>query len=160
MLSASASTEIAQKPDAPFLAAQTPAAACSSGTHEVTVAQSAGRKEDGIESGLAALFTEAERVARFGFTATELEREKLNIMRGLERASTEKDNERRPRRSPTNTFATSLDDEPIPGIVYEYALYAALPARRSRWPRSTRWPGPGCRSATASSWSARREKPG
>ena len=37
--------------------------------------------EGGVERGLAALFTEIDRVARFGFTATELNRQRLNLQR-------------------------------------------------------------------------------
>jgi hypothetical protein len=38
-----------------------------------------------------ARFHEVTRVARFGFTATELSREKLNLQRGLQRSVIEKD---------------------------------------------------------------------
>ncbi|MDP9322304.1 MAG: insulinase family protein, partial [Acidobacteriota bacterium] len=70
-----------------------------------------------------ALFTEAQRVARFGFTSTEFERQKLNIMRGLERAVAEKDTQ------PSDPLADEYtrnftDQEPIPGIEYEAALHA------------------------------------
>src|SRR5581483_6253371 len=75
----------------------------------------------GVERGLAALFTEIDRVARFGFTATELEREKLNSQRFLQRAAVEKDN------SPSGPLADEyirnfIHGEPIPGIVYEFGL--------------------------------------
>ena len=120
MLSARFS-EMAQKPDAPFLGA-------SAGrgqfvrTKEISTL-SAGVKEDGIERGLEALFTEAERVVRFGFTATELDRQKRNTMRGLERAMAEKDTQ------PSSPLADEYtrnftDQEPIPGIEYEAALHA------------------------------------
>ena len=61
------------------------------------------------------------RVARFGFTAPELSRMKLNLQRGLERAVVEKD------KSPSGPLADEfvrnfIQDEPIPGIVYEYGL--------------------------------------
>jgi zinc protease len=118
--------EIADKPDPPFLAAAT-----SRGlfvrSAEVT-SLNALVKEDSIERGLTALFTEAERVARFGFTATELEREKLNIARGLERESVDEG---------AHTSEALADEyirnftqlEPIPGIPYEYALHQRfLPA--------------------------------
>ena len=66
--------EIAQQPNAPFLAAQT-----SRGifvrTAEVTSLNALVAK-GGVERGLTALFTEIDRVARFGFTATELDRQK------------------------------------------------------------------------------------
>lgn len=48
--------------------------------------------EDGIERGLDALLTETERVARHGFTASELEREKASLRRSYESRLAEKDN--------------------------------------------------------------------
>ena len=78
-------------------------------------------RKGGVERGLTALFTELARVARFGFTAGELSRMKLNLQRGLERAVVEKD------KSPSGPLADEfirnfIQDEPIPGIVYEYGL--------------------------------------
>jgi zinc protease len=111
--------EIAHKPDAPFLAART-----SRGlfvrTAEATTVQ-ALVAEDGVERALTALFGETERVARHGFTATELERQKLSGTRYLEQALIEKD------KSPSGPLADEfirnfLNDEPIPGIVYEQGL--------------------------------------
>jgi zinc protease len=120
MLSARLS-EIAQKPDAPFLGAGAGRGQFVR-TAEISTL-SAGVKEDGIERGLEALFTEAQRVVRFGFTATELDRQKRNIMRGLEQAVAEKDNH------PSDPLADEYtrnftDQEPIPGIEYEAALHA------------------------------------
>ena len=68
-----------------------------------------------------ALFTEAERVVRYGFTATELDREKLDSQRYLDEALLEKD------KSPSGPLADELvrhvvQDEPVPGIVYEQAM--------------------------------------
>ena len=48
--------------------------------------------EGGVERGLDALLTEAERAVRHGFTATELERQKTDMMRSYERSLAEKDN--------------------------------------------------------------------
>jgi zinc protease len=114
-------SEMAQKPDAPFLGA-------SAGrgqfvrTKEISTL-SAGVKEDGVERGLEALFTEAERVVRFGFTATELERLKQNTMRGLERAVAEKQNQ--PSAPLADEYTRNFTDhEPIPGIEYEADLHA------------------------------------
>jgi zinc protease len=112
--------ELSQKTDAPFLGA-------SAGrglfvrTKEATLL-SAAVKEDGIARGLDALFGEAQRVERFGFTAGELDREKRDLLRSLERAVTEKDNQ------PSSTYAAEFvrhatQREPVPGIVYENELY-------------------------------------
>lgn len=48
-------------------------------------------KDGGIDTGLEALLTEAERVKQFGFTATELERQKTNQLRTIEKKRDEKD---------------------------------------------------------------------
>jgi len=119
MLSARYS-EISQKPDAPFIAA-----GASNGlfvrTREATTL-TAVVKEDGIEKGLDALFTETDRVARYGFTATELTRQKQLLERAFERAVVEKDQQES--RSFAEEFIRNFTtDEPIPGIVYESQLH-------------------------------------
>ena len=120
MLSARYS-EMAQKPDAPFLGA---GAGRGQFVRPLEVSTlSAAVKEDGIERGLDALFSEALRVEKFGFTATEFDRIRLNIMRGLERAVAEKEN------TPSSSLADEYvrnftEKEPSPGIDYEMALHA------------------------------------
>jgi zinc protease len=119
MLSARCS-EISQKADAPFIAA-----GAGHGlfvrTREATTL-TAVVKEDGIEKGLDALFTETDRVARFGFTATELTRQKQLLQRAFERAVAEKDQQES--RSFAEEFIRNFTtDEPIPGIVYESQLH-------------------------------------
>ena len=49
-----------------------------------------GVKENGIERGLEALLTEAERVKLHGFTQSEFERGKISFLRGMEKALAEK----------------------------------------------------------------------
>ena len=79
------SKRFSQQPNAPFLAAQT-----SRGTFvrtaEVT-SLNALVAPGGVERGLTALFTEIDRVARFGFTATELNRQARGQQRALENAT-------------------------------------------------------------------------
>ena len=111
--------EISQAPNAPFLRAQADRDLFVR-TIEVTSLDALVAK-GGVERGLSALFTELARVERFGFTAPELARMKLNLQRGLERAVVEKD------KSPSGPLADEfirnfIQDEPIPGIVYEYGL--------------------------------------
>ena len=91
---------------------------------------------------------------------TELDRQKQRRLRGLERVVDREATSTRRRRSPTSTCATSCEHEPIPGIAYELALHAALPPRRSRWPRSTGSPRRGCRIAIASSSVSAPQKAG
>ena len=112
--------EIAEKPGAPFLNAFA-GRGLFVRSKEASML-SASVKEDGIARGLEALFTEAERVARFGFTATELDREKRNTLRSYEQAVTEKETQA------SSSFAAEYarnftQREPIPGIAYEYALH-------------------------------------
>ena len=82
----------------------------------------AGVADGGIARGLYALLTEAERVARYGFTATELERNKVELLRRLERDHAERD------KTNSGQYAYEYVDaflynDPIPGIVLEYELH-------------------------------------
>lgn len=77
--------------------------------------------EAGITEGIAALVAEAERAKRFGFTATELEREKSELLRAYERAYVERD------QTESASLASELvglvtDGVAAPGIEFEYAL--------------------------------------
>ena len=81
MLSARFS-ELAQKPDAPFLLAFAGRGSFFARSKD-SASLGALVKEDGIERALDALLTEAERVSRFGFTATELDRQKQSVLREL-----------------------------------------------------------------------------
>ena len=111
--------EMAQTPNAPFLGAGTGRSLIVR-TEQATFLEALVVK-GGVERGLAALFTEVDRVARFGFTETELSRRKLTLLRGLETGVIEKD------KSPSGPLADEfirnfMQAEPIPGIVYEYGL--------------------------------------
>jgi zinc protease len=111
--------ELTHRPDAPFLAAQTTRGLLVRSAVSTNVA--ALTPDGGAERGLAALIAEVERVIRYGFTQTELDREKLDSQRYLDEALLEKDN------SPSGPLADELvrhvvQDEPVPGIVYEQAM--------------------------------------
>ncbi len=111
--------EVAHRADAPFLAARTSRGLFLRSMEATTV--DALVTDGGAERGLAALFAETERVARDGFTQTELDRLKLNYQRQLEQGVIEKD------KSPSGPLADEfvrnfVQDEPIPGIVYEHGL--------------------------------------
>ena len=97
--------EIAQQPNAPFLTAQTDRGLFVR-TEEATTLD-ALVPAGGVERGLAALFTEVDRVARFGFTATELNRQKLNLQRYLADGGRSRRTRAPPARSPTSSSATS-----------------------------------------------------
>ena len=79
-------------------------------------------KDNGILRGLETLLTEARRVQQYGFTASELERIKKSVLRGMKRAYEERD-KTDSRRFASEYIRNFLQDEPIPGIEYEYALH-------------------------------------
>ncbi len=83
---------------------------------------SAGVQDNGMETGLEAMLIEAARARKFGFTASELERGKTDMLRGIEQAYNERD------KSESRGYAAEyirnfLTQEPIPGIEYEFQLY-------------------------------------
>jgi zinc protease len=112
--------EIAQQPDAPFLAAQSRKSLFIRTAEVASLV--AAVKENGIERGLSTLFSELARIARFGFTPTELDRQRLNTMRALERAAADRDTQ--VSGSLADEYVRNFTtDEPFPGIVYENELY-------------------------------------
>lgn len=115
--------EITQKPNAPFLGAFSG----KSGFVRPTDVYILGAvvADGGVERGLEAVLAEAERVARHGFTAGELDRYKLNLIRSLERAHAERE------RTNSAVYADAyishfLRGSPIPGIEVEYQLAQLL----------------------------------
>lgn len=75
--------------------------------------------------GFDAILAEAERVARHGFSDTELQRQKLNVLRAYEVAFAERD------KTESVTYANEyarhfLEGESIPGIEAEYQLVQQL----------------------------------
>ncbi|MEX1181798.1 MAG: insulinase family protein [Gemmatimonadota bacterium] len=115
--------EIAQRPDPPFLGAGS--AYGSLVRTRDTYTLGAAVQNGGVETGLTAVLTEGERVARHGFTATELERHSANLLRAYERAYAERDNSESAGHAAEYTRAY-LDGEAIPGIAYEHALVQEL----------------------------------
>ena len=120
MLSARFS-EIAQQPNAPFIQA-----GAGRGNFFARSKDSATLfalvKEDGIERGLDAILSEAERVEKFGFTATELDRQKQNVLRQYERNAIEKDNRESGSRA-DEYVRNFLDNESLPTAEDEYNLH-------------------------------------
>lgn len=75
----------------------------------------------GVERALDTLFTEAERAARFGFTPTELNRQKRDSLRNYERLFAEKEKHLSAQLA-AEYIRNFTQDEDIPGIAFEYAL--------------------------------------
>ncbi len=112
--------ELARKPDPPFLYAY----GGQGGLVRTKGSFSLGAavKEGGIAKGLTAVMTEAARVLRYGFTETELQRTKSDLLRSIESAYNERN------KTESGPLADELvrhflTEEPVPGITYEYALY-------------------------------------
>jgi zinc protease len=114
-------SELAQKPDAPFIFAGGGRGSFLARTKE-SATLVALVKEDGIERGLDALLGEAERVARFGFTATELDRQKQSVLVNYQRLATEKDNTLSANRA-GEYVRNFLINETLPSADDEYALH-------------------------------------
>src|SRR5438128_7092561 len=113
--------QIAQKPGAPFLGAAADRSPFINPAKD-EAQLSAQVKENGIEKGLDALLTEVERVARFGFTATEFDRQRQNLLRSYERMVLEDQNRQSSSRA-DEYVRNFLTDEPLPGAELEQALH-------------------------------------
>jgi zinc protease len=112
-------SEMAQKPDAPFLDADTSRGLILKTTEGTSL--SAVVVEGGVERGLTALFTEADRVARFGFTQTELDRYRLSLLQTFEQLAASND-EHTSQSLADEYIRNFMQQEPIPGIAYENGL--------------------------------------
>lgn len=114
-------SELAQKPDAPFIFAGGGRGSFLARTKEAATLF-AVVKEDGVERGLDALLGEAERVSRFGFTATELDRQKRSVLVNYQRLAIEKDNTLSANRA-AEYIRNFLINESLPSADDEYALH-------------------------------------
>ncbi|MBA2684884.1 MAG: insulinase family protein [Gemmatimonadaceae bacterium] len=115
--------EIAQRPGAPFIGAFSNQGRLIR-SKEVYVL-TALVPDSGVEIGLRAAVTEGERVAQHGFTATELERAKKEMLRGMESAYAERD------KTPSASFVAEyesafLEKTATPSIAQQYKLYQQL----------------------------------
>jgi len=113
--------EIMQQPDAPFIQASAYYGAFLARTSDAFMLTGV-MKENQMEQGLEMLMSENEKVKRFGFTATELEREKKSLLSYYEQAAKELG------KTPSRSYASELvrhylTEEPIPGIENEF-IYA------------------------------------
>ncbi len=81
--------------------------------------------EGGLTTGLSALLTEAERVVRHGFTATEFDRQKADLRRGYERRLAERENQESDGLA-SRYVQAFLTDVPYPDIETEVELVDAF----------------------------------
>jgi zinc protease len=113
--------ELAQKPNAPFVFGFTGRGSFLGRTKEIAYLN-ALVKEGAVENAMRTLLTEAERVARFGFTETELARQKASMLRNYERLALEKDNVLASSKA-DEYIRNFLMGETLPSADDEYALH-------------------------------------
>jgi zinc protease len=112
-------SELTQKPDPPFVSG---GAGHGDFLRSLQAATLSGLvKEDGVERGLEGLLVESNRVAKFGFTSTEFDRQKKEILRAYERQFTERDKQESSLLA-ARYVANFTNREPFPSIEEEYAL--------------------------------------
>ena len=73
-----------------------------------------------LEKGFKSIWTEIERVKKYGFTQTELDRAKVSFLRSIESVNNEK-NKTKSEAYVNEYLNFFLKDEPAPGIEFEYA---------------------------------------
>ena len=115
--------ELTRKPDAQFLGAGAYSEPLSPDV--MTFSLGAGVEEGKIAAGLSALEVESKRVREHGFGPAELDRAKKWMLAFYQRAYSERD------KTESGSYAQEyvshfLEDEPSPGIAYEYELAQAL----------------------------------
>ncbi|MCE1154916.1 MAG: insulinase family protein [Bacteroidales bacterium] len=109
--------EITQRADAPFVGgyAMYGELVKSTDAFQLLVVPKEGKELEG----LAALLSEAEKLRRFGFTNSEVERAKSELMKSMENAYNDRENQKN-RNLVREYVRHYLDAEPIPGIEWEY----------------------------------------
>lgn len=113
--------EIAQTPESPFVGAYIYDGSFFVSKTKDAWTSLAMAKEGQIENTLAALFRENERIKRAGFTTAEVERAKTNLLKSLENSYNNRNTQHN--RTYVQEYVRSFtDDEPIPGIEYEYNM--------------------------------------
>jgi zinc protease len=117
--------EIVLKPDAPFTSAY-----AYDGDYFVAKTKDAwtvvaGSAEDKIKDALAAMIRESIRMEKYGFTASEYEIARTNLLKSYEDAYNNRDKQRNSSYSQQYVSAF-VDGEPIPGIEFEYQFMNAV----------------------------------
>lgn len=115
--------EITQQANAPFVGAMAAYGELVKSKDAFTML--AVPKEGKEAEGLNALLLEAEKIKRFGFTNAELERAKTNMLKQFE--TSYKDRDHRKNNSLVSEYVRNfLQNEPIPGIEWEYQTIQAI----------------------------------
>ncbi len=114
-------SEKTQMPDPPFIVAQS---TYSELFGPKSVYQSIAVAQNGkIDEALKAVLLENERVRKFGFTETELERQKATVLKSIEKAYNERDNQKSVSFAEEYKRNFLMTKEPFPGIENEFDYY-------------------------------------
>ncbi len=81
---------------------------------------------DRIETGIKAVLIENERVLKFGFTETELERQKKAMLNSIEKVYNERNNQKSINYAEEYKRNFLLTEEPFPGIEREFEYYKSF----------------------------------
>jgi zinc protease len=114
--------ELSQSADPPFLGAAADRSLFPAPRTRDQAILQALVTSNGVTGGLRALVTELQRVARYGFTSSELERAKLTMMRNYERVAAESPDRESSSRADEYT-RNFLEDEALPTIWQELAFH-------------------------------------
>ena len=117
--------ELSQKANPPFLRAGAGRGLFPAPRTRDQAIMQALVSNDGVSRGLEALVTELQRVSRFGFTTTELDRAKQANMAGSERVTQESPDRESSSRADEYT-RNFLEDEALPTIWQELAFHRRL----------------------------------
>ncbi|MDR2963766.1 MAG: insulinase family protein [Bacteroidales bacterium] len=115
--------EILQKPDAPFVRVGVEVGDFFFSKTQGALTTYAHSKDGKIDQSIQRMVHETQRVRQFGFTQTEFERAKADFLNAMESAYNERNNERN-ERYVQEYIRLFLDNEPAPGIEFEFAFYS------------------------------------
>lgn len=109
--------EITQRADAPFVGGYAfyGELVKSTDAFQLLVVPKEGKELDGLR----AVLTEAEKMRRYGFTHSEVERAKTDLLKSMENAYNDRENQKN-RNLVREYIRHYLDAEPIPGIEWEF----------------------------------------
>jgi len=115
--------EITQQADAPFVGAYAYYGELvkSKDAFQMLAVPKEGKELEGLN----ALLLEAEKIKRFGFTNSELERAKTDMLKNVEKAYNERDNQKN-NQLVEEYVRNFLNQEVIPGIEWEYSTMQAM----------------------------------
>lgn len=114
-------SELKQSANPPFIQAQVSDGEFLFAKTKEAFTGMAVSKEEGIDTALASLLREIERVHKYGFTASEYARAKADYLRMLESAYNER-NKTKNEAYVDEYVRHFIDNEPIPGMDNEYAI--------------------------------------